>query len=189
MSDLALRISDEHTAYLFLEKIGWPDGTPICPHCGNAGANYIKPRTGTARPTRTGSLSQRRLWQCKKCRRQFSAMTGTIFHGSKVPLRTWLLVVFEMCASKNGMTAREIQRKYAVAPKTAWFMAHRIREAMRTRAPGSLIGTIVADETWMGGDPMDKHGSSVPARSKRQGERIEPGTMGRIKTEKSPCFP
>ena len=51
-------------------------------------------------------------------------MTGTIFHGSKVPLRTWLLVVFEMCASKNGMAAREIQRKYGVAPKTAWYMAH-----------------------------------------------------------------
>jgi transposase-like protein len=115
-------------------------------------------------------------------------MTGTIFHGSKVPLRTWLLVVFEMCASKNGMAAREIQRKYAVAPKTAWFMAHRIREAMRTRAPGALIGTIVADETWIGGDPTNKHGGSAPARARREGVQIKPGEMGTIKTEKTPVL-
>jgi transposase-like protein len=153
--DIAARIADEHAAYLFLEELRWPDGVPVCPHCGNPGANYLKPRMaeGKARATRTGSMSQRRLWQCKACRKQFSAMTGTIFHGSKVPLRTWLLVVFEMCASKNGMAAREIERKYHVAPKTAWFMAHRIREAMKRRAPRMLVGTIVSDETWIGGDP------------------------------------
>ena len=172
--DIAARIPDEHAAYLFLEELRWPDGTPVCPHCGNPGANYIKPRTaeGKARATRTGSMSQRRLWQCKACRKQFSAMTGTIFHGSKVPLRTWLLVVFEMCASKNGMAAREIERKYHVAPKTAWFMAHRIREAMKRRAPGSLlVGTIVSDETWIGGDP-----SRMNAKTRRRwdGTAIEP---------------
>ena len=64
-------------------------------------------------------------------------MTGTIFHGSKVPLRTWLFVLFEMCAAKNGMAAREIERKYGVAPKTAWFMAHRLREAMKARRRSS----------------------------------------------------
>jgi transposase-like protein len=84
-------------------------------------------------------------------------MTGTIFHGSKVPLRTWLFVLFEMCASKNGMAAREIERKYGVAPKTAWFMAHRIREAMKRRASGSLVGTIISDETWVGGDAGNRH--------------------------------
>jgi hypothetical protein len=85
-------------------------------------------------------------------------MTGTIFHGSKVPLRTWLFVLFEMCASKNGMAAREIERKYHVAPKTAWFMAHRLREAMKTRAPAKLLdGIVVADETWIGGEPKFRH--------------------------------
>jgi len=84
-------------------------------------------------------------------------MTGTIFHGSKVPLRTWLFVLFEMCANKNGMAAREIERKYGVAPKTAWFMAHRLREAMKVRAPGMLVGTIVSDETWIGGTPRNRH--------------------------------
>src|SRR5579863_5782225 len=155
--DLAFKIPTEADAYAYLEGLRWPDGTPVCPHCANRGANFIRPREGTARKTRTGAMSQRRLWQCKKCRKQFSAMTGTIFHGSKVPLRVWLLVFFEMCASKNGMAAREIERKYRVAPKTAWYMAHRIREAMRSRAPHKLIGDVVADETWIGGDPKNWH--------------------------------
>jgi transposase-like protein len=141
------QIPDEASAYLYLEGLRWPAGTPVCPHCGNEGANFIKPRNGSTRTTRTGSHSARRLWQCKACRKQFSAMTGTIFHGSKVPLRTWLFVVFEMAANKNGIAAREIERKYEVAPQTAWFMAHRIREAMKRRAPQSLVGTIVADES------------------------------------------
>jgi transposase-like protein len=93
------------------------------------------------------------VWKCAKCRKQFSVTTGTIFHGSKVPLQTWLFVFFEMCANKNGLAAREVERRYGVAPKTAWFMTQRIREAMANRAPGAMIGTIVADEPWIGGDP------------------------------------
>lgn len=172
---LAAKTATEHDAYLLLEELRWPDGTPVCPHCGNKGANYIKPRTGTARRTRTGSMSQRRLWQCKKCRKQFSAMTGTIFHGSKVPLRTWLLVFFEMCANKNGMAAREIERKYSVAPKTAWYMAQRIREAMLNRAPDKLIGDIVADETYIGGNPRNWH-TDDPRREAMKHGRGNPFT-------------
>jgi transposase-like protein len=191
--DLAFRIPTEHDAYVFLEDLRWPDKTPVCPHCENKGANYIKPRTtvdgAPARATRNGTMSQRRLWQCKKCRKQFSAMTGTIFHGSKVPLRTWLLVIFEMCCSKNGMAAREIERKYKVAPKTAWFMAHRVREAMKSEAPSSLLGIIVADETWYGGDPnrMNKKTHDRWEGKDEEPVRLEPGA-GRPhqKTAKTP---
>jgi len=186
--DIAARIPDEHAAYLFLEELRWPDGVPVCPHCGSPGANYIKPRTaeGKARATRTGSMSQRRLWQCKACRKQFSAMTGTIFHGSKVPLRTWLLVVFEMCANKNGMAAREIERKYGVAPRTAWFIAHRIREAMKVRAPKSLVGVIVADETFIGGNPERMNAKTHAAWEKR---RATPGNkFGTAGSEKTPVL-
>lgn len=167
--DLALRIPTEADAYAYLEALRWPDGVPRCPHCANKGANFIQSLTGTSRATRTGHLSERRVWQCKKCRKQFSAMTGTIFHGSKVPLRTWLLVFFQMCASKNGMAAREIERVYGVAPKTAWYMAHRIREAMRTRAPHKLIGDVVADETFIGGDPKNWHADDPRWKSLKRG--------------------
>jgi hypothetical protein len=89
--------------------------------------------------------------------------TGTIFHGSKVSLRIWLFVFFEMCANKNGLAAREISRKYGVAPKTAWFMTQRIREAMKSRG-GSMSGNIVADETYIGGKPENWHAND-PRRS------------------------
>ena len=160
---LVAQVPTEADAYLLLERLRW-NGEPVCPHCGTIGTHYfLTPRNGTSRKTRTGSLSQRRVWKCRECRKQFSVLTGTIFHGSKIPLRTWLFVILEMCASKNGVAAREIERKYDLTAKTAWFMLHRIREAMK-REPlaGLLAGTVVADETWIGGNPGNRHKSKRP---------------------------
>jgi len=157
---LMAQVPTEADAYKLLESLRWENGV-VCPHCGSVAAHYfLKPRNQEGRKTRTGAVSQRRVWKCKECRKQFSVLTGTIFHGTKIPVRTWLMVVFEMCASKNGVAAREIERKYDVTPKSAWFMVHRIREAMR-RDPlaGLLAGTVVADETWIGGKPSNRHGS------------------------------
>jgi transposase-like protein len=157
---LAKTIKTEADAYRYMESLRWPDG-PVCPHCGSLEKHYfLTPKTGTdARKTRTGAETQRRVWKCKTCRKQFSVITGTVFHGTKVPLHTWLMVVFEMCANKNGIAAREIERKYGVAPKTAWFMTQRLREAMKNRAPERLIsGTVVADETFIGPTPRFQHG-------------------------------
>lgn len=84
----------------------------------------------------------------------------------QVSIRKWILVVFEMCAAKNGVAAREIERRYDLSPKSAWFMTQRIREAMK-REPlaGLLSGTIVADETWIGGKPRNRHRQAQPARN------------------------
>src|SRR5579875_3883626 len=152
---LANRITTEADAYKLLESLRWPEGQPdACPLCGTVGKFYfLTPKDGTeGRKTRTGANTQRRVWKCATCRKQFSVLTGTIFHGTKISIRTWLFVILEMCASKNGVSAREIERKYEVAPKSAWFMLHRIREAMK-RGPlaDMLTGTVVADETWIGG--------------------------------------
>lgn len=156
---LADELRTEADAYRFLEDLRW-DGQPVCPHCGSVRKPYfLTPRDGSSRKTRTGSRSQRRVWKCGDCRRQFSALTGTIFHGSKIPVRTWIFVVFEMASSKNGVSAREIERKYDLTAKSAWFCLHRIREAMK-REPlaGLLSGRVVADETWYGGRPSNRHG-------------------------------
>lgn len=164
---LMRRLTSEAAAYELLEELRW-HGTPVCPHCGTIDrATYIKPVNGTSRATRTGSASERRVWKCNACRKQFSVLTGTIFHGTKISVRSWVLVVLEMCASKNGVSAREIERKYDLTPKTAWFMLHRIREAMR-RDPlaGLLSGTVAADETWYGGKPMNQ---SKAKRAPRKG--------------------
>jgi transposase-like protein len=156
ISHLVEACPTEAAAYLFMEKLRWPE-KPVCPHCGSINDHYfLRPKTKLdgkdARRTRTGAPSERRVWKCKDCRRQFSVLTGTIFHGSKVPVRIWLFVIVEMVANKNGIAAREIERKYGVHPKTAWFMTHRIREAMSDRAPEMMVGTIVADETFIGGE-------------------------------------
>jgi transposase-like protein len=164
---LVEQIPDEASAYRFMEKLRWPD-KPICPHCGSINDHrFLNPENGTSRRTRTGTHSQRRVWKCRDCQMQFSVITGTPFHGSKVPLRTWVFVLFEMCANKNGIAAREIQRKYGVTAKTAWFMTHRVREAMKVGVAPKFSGTVVvADETWIGGEPKNMQANKRPTRGK-----------------------
>ncbi len=157
---IAERLRTEADAYLMLEELRWGGQPPACPKCGEVGSTYyIRPMDGTeSRKTRTGTRSQRRVWRCRGCRQQFSVLTDTIFHGTKISIRTWLLVIFEVCASKNSVSAWEISRKYSITNESAWHMLHRIREAMkREPVAGLLRGTIVADETWFGGKDSNRH--------------------------------
>jgi transposase-like protein len=97
------------------------------------------------------------VWRCRDCKKQFSVITNTMMHGTKISLRIWLMVIFELCSSKNGVAAREVERKYGVAGRSAWFMLHRIREAM-SHDDGILFdGNIVVDEVYIGGDPGNRH--------------------------------
>lgn len=164
LSTLGKHFSDEGEAYKLMEEIRWPDG-PECPHCGNADRCYfLQPRNGV-RKTRTGKVSHRRLWKCGACRRQFSVLVGTIFEDSKVPLSKWMMAVFLMASSKNGVAAFELHRTIGVTHKTAWFMCHRIREAMKQDAVAEMFrGTVVADETFIGGKPQNKHRQGGPRK-------------------------
>ena len=96
----------------------WPNG-PIGPHCGEDDNAYLLKAT---RKTSTGKVSDRRVWKCAECRKQFSVLVGTIFESSHVPLSKWLLAFYMLTASKNGVAAWEIHRTLAVTRKTAWFM-------------------------------------------------------------------
>jgi transposase-like protein len=157
VTELANKIQTEADAYLFMEKMRWPHGV-VCPHCGSIAAHYfLTPANRESRKTRTGAMSYRRVWKCRDCRKQFSVITGTVMHGTKASLRIWLMVIFEMAANKNGIAAFEIQRKYGIANRTAWFMCHRVREAMVRTNPSKLLGIVVADETWIGGEPRWRH--------------------------------
>lgn len=136
---------DEAKARAHFEKLRWPDGR-TCPHCGVVGddqSTLLKGKT-----TRTG------LYKCKPCGQPFTATIGTVYEDSKVPLNKWLLATHLMCASKKGISALQLQRELALGSyRTAWFMAHRIREAMidTDDAPLGGEGKIVeADETYYG---------------------------------------
>lgn len=172
---LVEQIPDEAAAYRYLEGLRW-NGKPECPHCGNDDRCYfLTPANGKSRATRTGAATQRRLWKCGECRKQFSVLTNTVMHGTKIPVRTWVFVLFEMCASKNGVSAREIERKYDVTPRSAWFMTHRIREAMKADGLGMFVGVVTADETFIGGKPANRHGH-------------KPGKGGQGTTTKTPVL-
>ncbi len=154
IASLSRDIATEADAYRHLESLRWGD-SPICAHCDSTDVSLIVPTNGTSRRTAGGTMSERRVWRCHGCRKQFSVLTGTMMHATKVPVRTWLLVIFEMCASKNGVSAREVERKYGLTPRTAWHLTHRIRNAMAggDGLLATMRGTIVADETYIGGDP------------------------------------
>lgn len=173
----------EADAYAVLEKLRWPNG-PVCPHCGNTKAYFLNPKNGSSRATGPKkTMSQRRVWKCAACRKQFSVLTGTIFHGTKIPVETWLMVMVQMCSAKNGISAREVERMHCVTPETAWFMLHRLRKAMeREPLAGALRGTIVADETWFGGDPLNRHASTPDP------VKVVPGKRGSGFTDKTPIL-
>jgi transposase-like protein len=136
--------SDDQAARTHLEGIRWPDG-PNCPHCGNADAAKITRLEGEAH--RKGLLS------CKECRKQFSVTVGTCFERSHVPLHKWVAATHLLAASKKGISSHQLHRMLGVTYKTAWFMAHRIREAMIDVDPAPLGGKgeiVEADETYIG---------------------------------------
>ncbi len=159
LSTLAKHFSDEAEAWKMVERIRWPDGRPVCPHCGVIGeAYYLEPKAGP-RKTRTGATTHRRVWKCGACRQQFSVLVGTIFEDSRIPLSKWLLAIHIMCSNKNGVSAHELHRTLGLAYRSAWFMAHRIRYAMaRPPLVDKLRGVVEADETYIGGKAKGKRG-------------------------------
>ena len=150
--------TDADKAREYLEKQRWPNG-PTCPHCGNVDQAAITALKGKAH--RPG------VYQCNACREQFTVTVGTVFERSKIALNVWLYATHLMCASKKGISAHQMHRMLGVTYKTAWFMAHRIREAMSGEYEGPLGGsgkTVEADETYFGK-------TSTPRVSKQRGTR------------------
>lgn len=161
LASLPKYLSDEAEAWLLLERLRWQDGAPVCPHCGTKDEKhyYLAARSGR-RTTKAGNVSYRRIWKCrdKDCRQQFSVLVGTIFEDSKLPVSKWLLALYLCGAAKNAISALELQRHLGVAYGTAWFVLHRLREAMGREPLASLLsGTVVVDETYIGGKPKNKH--------------------------------
>jgi transposase-like protein len=130
---------DPAAARAWLESRLWPNG-PICGHCGvQDEAKALSSRPGT--------------YQCNACRKQFTVTVGTVFERSHIPLNKWLMATFLFCASKKGVSAHQMHRMLDITYKSAWFMMHRLREAVTPDSPGPLGGrgqVVEADETYFG---------------------------------------
>ena len=140
---------DEAAAFAKLESIVWPDG-PTCPKCG--AVDRIGPLHGVKDRKGNDRLG---LKKCYHCRGQFTVRVGTVFEGSNVPLHKWLQATYLMAASKKGISAHQLHRVLEVTYKTAWFMEHRLREAMRSgdlTPMGGNGGIVEVDETFIGND-------------------------------------
>jgi transposase-like protein len=141
--------TDLDAARAHFEAIRWPNGS-CCPYCG-----------GFDSVAALGGKSMGPGWyHCRACRRKFTAAVGTIYERSHIPLTKWFLATHLLCSSKKGMSAHQLGRMLGMPYKTAWFMAHRIREGMRELSPTPMGGegrTVEAGETFIGGKEKNKH--------------------------------
>jgi transposase-like protein len=142
--------NNEEAARAHFEKLRWPDG-PVCPHCG--GIDCATELQGKS--TRAG------LYKCRQCQKPFTATIGTVYERSHIPLHKWLLATYLLCSSKKGMSAHQLWRTLGFGSyRTAWFMAHRIREGMREAKLSSGMGGdgkfVEADETFVGGKARNR---------------------------------
>lgn len=169
---------DEETARLHLEKMRW-DGKPTCPHCG--GVDKCKPTKMMSKPSQANPkpVEVKGYYLCGDCRKRFTVRTGTVYERSHIPLHKWILATHLLCASKKGMSAHQLHRMIGVTYKSAWFMAHRIREAMHDADPTPMGGegvSVQADETYFGkkdnppkkrtsGEPFKKSGKAAAKMS------------------------
>ena len=138
----APHFNNEDAAFAYVEARLWPTG-PVCPHCGE-----------TVRVSRMGGKATRKgLHKCYACRKQFTVRQGTIFESSHLPLNVWLQAIFLIAASKKGISSHQLHRMLGITLKTAWFLSHRIREAMRDGGLDMLGGEgkiVEVDETFFG---------------------------------------
>ena len=153
--------ANEGAAIEYVEARLWPDG-PVCPHCGTIG-NASRSKGKTTRPG---------LWNCRSCRKPFTVKIGTVFESSHVPMHVWLQVIYLFCSSKKGIATRQIQRTLECSMKTAWFLGHRVREAMADLGLGDDSGplggqnkVVESDETFFGGKAANRKGKIPPKNS------------------------
>jgi len=158
LSEAIRYFSNPDTCLAFVVQLRWPNGV-ICPHCNAEGPSFLKTR---------------RIWKCRKCRKQFSVKVGTIFEDSPLGLDKWLPALWMLANAKNGISSYEVSRALGVTQKTAWFMLGRIRLAMQTRTFSRLRGEVEVDESYIGGVAKFMH------RSRRK--RVVKGTGGMSKT-------
>jgi len=168
----APHFKDPEAAREHLEAIRWPHG-PVCPHCG--GMDRIHKVAGKSH--RPG------LYACRDCNGHFTVTVGTVFERSKIALNVWFQAVYLLCSSKKGMSSHQLHRTLGVTYKTAWFMTHRIREAMKEGTFSGPLGgenkAVEADETYWGNQGKHRRGARGPAHKEKVFALVERGGTAR----------
>ena len=157
----------QHCQDLLL-SMRWPQG-PVCPRCQSGEYGYLKSRS---------------LWQCKGCRKQYSAKVGTIFEDSPIGLDKWFSALWMITSAKNGVSSYEIHRSLGITQKTAWFMMHRIRLALQQGSiDRKLMGEVEVDETYIGGKARNMHKSKQAKALKADGYFRKAVVMGMLERD------
>jgi transposase-like protein len=143
---LAGAFSDEDKVRRLIESRIWPNGS-VCSHCGHKKAYPMHSKEGAKKPMTPGS------YKCAACRKRFTGRTGTVFGESPLPLRKWIVAMHLMTGNKKGISSHQLARELKVTIQTAWFLSHRIREAMAEKHNNLLCGTVEVDETYVCGKP------------------------------------
>jgi transposase-like protein len=158
--------TDEDKAREHLEALRWPDGA-FCPHCGSVNVHRLE-----------GKSHRPGLFQCNGCAQAFTVMVGSVMERSHIPLRKWVLAFYLMNSSKKGISAHQLHRMLSVTYKTAWFLAHRVREAMKPSNPSPLGGEgkiVEADETAVGGKSKNRAFRKKPIKKQIVVSLVERG--------------
>jgi transposase-like protein len=145
---------DEEAAFKKVEALLWPEG-PVCPYCGCMGRIYVL-KGVRSKPSKKNPEGIERfgLKKCGDCRKQFTVRVKTIFESSHIPLHKWLQAIHLLCSSKKGISSHQLHRILEITYEAAWFMSHRVREAMRTGSLATPMGgegaILEVDETFIG---------------------------------------
>jgi transposase-like protein len=145
LQEAIAQFADKERAFEYALQLRWPGGNVTCPRCGQAKHSFIKTR---------------KLWFCYVCQKQFTVKVGTIFEDSALGLDKWLVAIWMICNCKNGVSSYELHRAIGVTQKTAWFMLHRIREAMKDDPRfkfGGPSSEVESDETFVGARGKNMH--------------------------------
>jgi transposase-like protein len=189
ITDIACFLTDEAAAQQALADLRWPDGNVTCPLCEGGKKVYDVAYKHVAKD---GTETVRKQWKCGACRKKFSVTSRSIFEGAHIPVGKWIFAIYMMCSSKKGISANQLSRELKITYKSAWFMCHRVREAMLQEPLAGMLGAgsdsiVELDETYIGGKKKNnRHAKRTAAAGRKTAVMTLIDREGDVKTVKVP---
>lgn len=189
ITDIARFLTDEAAAQQALADLRWPNGNVVCPLCTGGKKVYDVAYKHVAKD---GTETVRKQWKCGACRKKFSVTSRSIFEGAHIPVGKWIFAIYMMCSSKKGISANQLSRELDITYKSAWFMCHRVREAMLQEPLAGMLGAgpdsiVELDETFLGGKKKNnRHAKRTSAAGRKTAVMTLIDREGDVKTVKVP---